>query len=235
MINIFAIGDLHLSGFPPKKPMDIFGEGWSNHWEKISESWRESVNECDTVLIPGDISWAMSLEEAQEDILAIDELPGQKIFLKGNHDFWWSTSAKLRAVLPKSISFIHNSYVAVEDIAICGSRGWVNPSDSHFTEQDAKIYEREINRIAASINAAKKDGYSRIFLATHYPMIYYGDINGDFANMLAENAVEHYIYGHLHGPAIPLGPVGAFHNVSYHLVSCDALNFQVTKIAQVHG
>jgi len=233
VINIFAISDLHLSGFPPKKPMDVFGEVWVNHWEKISSNWRESVNECDVVLIPGDISWAMSLEEAQEDLLAIDALPGKKIFLKGNHDFWWSTSAKLRAALPSTITFIHNSYVPVKDIAICGSRGWINPSDSNFTDQDTKVYEREISRISASIKAAQKDGYSRIILATHYPMIYYGDINGEFAHMLATNAVEHYIYGHLHGPAIQQGPVGYFHNVHYHLVSCDALDLKLTKLVQV--
>lgn len=232
-MHIFAISDLHLSGLPPKKPMDVFGENWTGHWEKIRASWLEAVAEEDIVLLPGDISWGMNLEEAAEDLKAIDELPGSKILVKGNHDYWWTTSAKMRQGLPESITFIHNSYAAIKDIAVCGSRGWLNPLDSMFTEQDRKIYEREQNRIAGSVQMARKDGYSRIILVTHYPMIYRGDTDGHYAKALAGSGIEHYVYGHLHSDGIELGPVGMFHNVQYHLVSCDAINFRLELIAEV--
>lgn len=232
-MNIFAIGDLHLSGTPPKKPMNIFGENWTGHWEKISTYWRDVVTDDDVVLLPGDISWGMTFEEAAEDLLAIDRLPGRKVLVKGNHDYWWATSAKMRQKLPASITFIHNSYIAIKDIAICGSRGWVNPLDSMFTEQDQKIYEREQSRIAASVQAARNDGYLRIILATHYPMVYCGDTDSQYARALAEKGIEHYVYGHLHSEGIVLGPVGVFHGVHYHLVSCDAINFTLTLVTKV--
>ncbi|MPL63555.1 hypothetical protein SDC9_09195 [bioreactor metagenome] len=232
-MNIFAISDLHLSGTPPTKPMEVFGENWAGHWEKICNDWHNRVQPQDVILLPGDISWGMNFAEAGEDLLAINELPGQKVLVKGNHDYWWATSAKLRENLPSSITFIHNSYHAVGDVALCGSRGWINPLDSMFTTQDGKIYEREKGRIAASIEAAIKDGYSRIILVTHYPMIYRDDVDGEYAKSLAEYGIEHYVYGHLHDGGIGLGPVGEFHDVQYHLVSCDALDFKLKKIATV--
>lgn len=232
-MNIFAIGDLHLSGNPPQKPMEIFGEKWAGHWEKISSDWQNIVTSQDVVLLLGDISWGMNFEEASEDLQAIDALPGRKVMVKGNHDYWWSTSAKMRDNLPPSITFIHNSYETVNNVAICGSRGWTNPLDKMFTAQDAKVYEREKGRIAASIQNAIRDGHSRIILATHYPMIYWEEIDGEYAKNLAEWGVEHYIYGHLHDGGIGLGPTGTFHGVHYHLVSCDALDFRLKKIAEI--
>lgn len=232
-MDIYAISDLHLSGIPAKKPMEVFGENWAGHWEKISENWRSVVKPDDVVLLPGDISWAMSLNEAMEDLLAINDLPGLKILLKGNHDYWWVTSAKMQEKLPSSLKFIYNSYLAIGDIAICGSRGWINPLDNFFTDQDIKIYEREKGRIAASIQQAKKAGYSRIILATHYPMIYWDEVDGEYAQSMAKLGIEHYIYGHLHGGGIKQGPVGVFNHVQYHLVSCDALDFRLKKISEV--
>ncbi|VBB06825.1 Hypothetical protein LUCI_2062 [Lucifera butyrica] len=233
MSTIFAIGDLHLSGEPPKKPMVVFGEQWRDHWRKISASWRQSVQERDVVLIAGDISWAMDLEEAMEDLNEIHQMPGQKILVKGNHDFWWSTAAKMKQQLPASISFIHNSFIPVGDIAVCGSRGWVNPYDSNFTAQDQKIYEREEQRIAVSLAAAQKEGYKQQIVVTHFPMFYQGQGTERFLKILNTAQVEHYIFGHLHGEGIVLGPGPNCCPFQCHLVSCDALHFQVKKIMEV--
>lgn len=232
-MNIFAISDLHLSGVPPKKPMEIFGENWTDHWDKIKNNWLEVVSSQDVVLLPGDISWGMNFKEASEDLAAIDELPGRKILVKGNHDYWWSTSAKMRKNLPPSITFLHNSYEIINNIAICGSRGWTNPLDNTFTAQDEKVYQRELGRIETSIQSALDAGISRIILVTHYPMIYWPEVDGKYARSLAKWGVEHYIYGHLHDGGVIHGPTGVFHGVCYHLVSCDALDFRLKKIITV--
>ncbi|CUH94897.1 hypothetical protein P22_0966 [Propionispora sp. 2/2-37] len=233
MTAIYAIADLHLSGFPPRKPMHIFGEHWLNHWDKIKSSWCRTVTEQDTVLLPGDISWALHFDEALEDLQVIAALPGRKIIIKGNHDYWWLSQAKMQRCVPESISFIHNSYVAVGDVAVCGSRGWLNPEDEYFTLQDEKIFQREKGRILASLAAARQDGFSRMILMTHYPMFYQGE-SCEWISRLGETYhILHYIFGHLHGKAISQAPAGLWTGIECHLVSCDALDFRVKKIMEI--
>ncbi|SHJ93427.1 metallophosphoesterase [Propionispora hippei] len=230
MSRVHAIGDLHLSGFPPSKPMSIFGDNWTDHWEKIKQSWYEKVAEQDTVLLAGDTSWAKTFEAALVDLSAVDELPGRKIIIKGNHDYWWLTSSKMQRLLPPTISFIHNSYVAAGEFAICGSRGWTNPLDENFTEEDQKIYQREQGRIMASLAAAKQDGFSRMILMTHYPLFYAGYSCPWLEELTRLYPISHYVFGHLHGSGISLGLNGCYAGVDCRLVSCDALDFKVATL-----
>lgn len=233
MSRIFAIGDLHLSGMPARKPMEVFGESWRDHWLAIQASWQQQVQAEDYVLLAGDTSWATHFAQAEEDLLAIDRLPGQKIMIKGNHDFWWLTANKLRQLLPPTLAFIHNNYSVVGDVAICGSRGWTNPDDEYFTAEDQKIYEREQSRIHASLAAAKQAGFSRMLLLTHYPM-FYPPHDQWLRTLAAVYPIEQYVCGHLHGPSTALLPpdtcVG---HIPCHLVSCDALDFTVKYIMEV--
>ena len=153
-MSLYAIGDLHFST-AVNKPMNIFGDNWDNHEEKIINSWKSKVNEEDTVLIVGDTSWAINMNEAEEDLNIIHNLPGKKIYVKGNHDYWWTTVAKLNK-LYDDMSFLQNNFYQYEEYAICGTRGWICPNDVKFTEDDEKIYKREAHRLKLSLDAAKK-------------------------------------------------------------------------------
>ncbi len=164
---IYTIGDLHLS-FSTDKPMDIFGEAWMNHTDKIKADWLAKVSEEDTVIIPGDISWASSLEDGLVDLAWLEELPGKKLLLRGNHDYWWVTLAKMRKLV-KSIDFIQNNSYEVEDKIICGARGWLCPNDTSFTESDEKIYTREITRLKLSLDSVGDTKGKEIIVFMHYP------------------------------------------------------------------
>ena len=152
-MNIYAISDLHLSGEPAKKPMDIFGEHWTAHKEKVKENWLATVKEEDTVIICGDISWAMQLREVEEDLMWIAQLPGRKILMRGNHDYWWTSLKKMQDNFGKHFEFLQNNCIMVGDTAICGTRGWLLPSSENFTEDDNKIYQREGIRLEMSLQA----------------------------------------------------------------------------------
>lgn len=192
---IFAMSDLHLP-LGINKPMDVFGAGWENYVERISENWKKTVGEADTVLIGGDISWATYLEEALLDLKFIDALPGKKLLSKGNHDYWWSTAAKLRAFREEhglhTITFMHNNSVLCEGYAISVCRGWRSPFESDFSGEDRKIYEREMVRLELSLREGEKLSDKRIVMM-HYPP----DVG--FAELLDAFGVSYCVYGHLHG------------------------------------
>lgn len=146
-MRIFAISDLHLS-FACDKPMDVFGGHWENYLQKIEENWKNKIKDDDIVLIAGDISWAMKLEEVSADLKWIDNLPGKKIMIKGNHEYWWKSISSVREILPESIMAIQNDAIKIGDYIICGTRGWVIPeSGKELTEEDTKIYKREVERL----------------------------------------------------------------------------------------
>ena len=154
-MKLFAIGDLHLS-FDPEvnKPMDIFGDAWLDYTDRLKENWLKIVGKEDTVILPGDLSWGMKLNEAMADLAWIDALPGHKVLVRGNHDLWWSGMTKMRRLF-SSVSFIQNDAYDGGDFVLMGSRGWVCPGDSGFTEsEDRKIYERELLRLQMSAGAA---------------------------------------------------------------------------------
>lgn len=228
-MKIFAIADTHLSGQPPHKPMSVFGDHWLNHWDKIKTDWVAKVSSDDTVLLAGDISWAMKLEQALPDLDEIAGLPGQKIMVRGNHDYWWQTLAKMNAAMTNRIVFINNNFASAGAFAICGSRGWICPDDPCFGQDDKPIYLRELGRVRASLEAARAAGFSRIILMLHYPPQHDRRPSG-FSDLLAEFAVEHCVYGHLHNEAVKTAVTGDINGTVHHLVSCDALDFKLKQI-----
>ncbi|EGO63288.1 metallophosphoesterase [Acetonema longum] len=229
-MKLFAIADTHLSGNPPLKPMDQFGAQWRSHWKKIKDSWLSKVTDQDAVLLAGDISWAMRLDEALTDLQAIASLPGQKILIRGNHDYWWQTVSKMSLAVNHQLTFLQNGHVALEDIAVCGSRGWTSPADPMFTADDLPIYQRELHRVRLSLNSARQAGFRRILLMLHYPPAYTPSLTGGFMDLIAEYAVETCIFGHLHGEAAQFAPTGTINGTRFHLVACDAVGFELVPI-----
>lgn len=229
-MNIFAIADTHLSGNPPSKPMHIFGEHWAGHWEKIKADWLARVNPEDTVLLAGDISWAMKLENALVDLEEIMALPGSKMMVRGNHDYWWQSITKMNRAVNSRITFIQNNFATAGNLAICGSRGWLCPEDPAFSDEDLPIYKREVERVKMSLEAAEKAGYSRKYLMLHYPPLYHQSQTSDFTRLLSDYQVELCIYGHLHSDAINYAPTGIINGTMCVLVSCDALDFKLKQL-----
>lgn len=228
---IFAIADLHLSGNPPTKPMDCFSPGWKNHWQKIRTAWQKSITDQDTVLIAGDISWAMKWTQAIEDLAAIDDLPGRKILVRGNHDYWWTTVGKMNQLRPDRLCFLHNNFYAAQtDWAICGSRGWITPGDPCFRSEDEVIFQRELSRIELSLTAAKKAGFAKLLLMLHFPPLYLTETQNALTALLEQFSVQICVYGHIHGDAINMAPQEKIGGAACHLVACDALNFQPKQI-----
>lgn len=219
---IYAISDLHL-GLSTDKPMDIFGPRWENYLEILKENWQSTIQPEDLVLLPGDLSWATYVDHGEEDFRFLHELNGIKLVSKGNHDYWWETLSKLNSFLDKnafsSIQFLHNTMYRYGDIAICGAKGY---PDNGKSEEDLKLYNRELARLQLSLEAAKKTDAKVIYVMLHYPPT----LESDFAKMLENYGVSLCIYGHLHGPAHRLALEGRYHGVEYQLVSADYLHFR---------
>ncbi|KEI14257.1 serine/threonine protein phosphatase [Clostridium novyi B str. ATCC 27606] len=224
---LYAISDLHLS-LNSDKPMDVFGEHWYNHHERIKENWINKITNKDTVLIAGDISWSMKMEDGMEDLEWIHKLPGKKIISKGNHDYWWGSISKLNS-LYEDISFIQNNYFVYEDYAICGTRGWIPPSDK-FTQHDEKIYNREKIRLRISLDSAKKAGYEKIIVMIHYPPVNDKFEETELIKIFKEYNVEKVIYGHLHGASLKNIFEGKHHGIEYIMTACDYINFNPISI-----
>ncbi|CEO11779.1 phosphoesterase [[Clostridium] sordellii] len=228
-MSLYAIGDLHFST-AVNKPMNIFGDNWENHEKKIIDSWNSKVNKNDTVLIVGDTSWGINMDEATFDLDIIHNLPGKKIYVKGNHDYWWTTVAKLNK-LYEDMSFLQNNFYSYNEYAICGTRGWICPNDVKFTEDDEKIYKREAHRLKLSLDAAKKAGFEKVIVITHYPPTNDKLEPSLFTDIYEEYKVEKVIYGHLHGKeSFKMGLEGIREGVEYKLVSCDYVDFNLVKI-----
>jgi len=228
-LALFAIGDLHLS-FALEKPMDIFGDQWENHTERVKKAWLEMIKDTDTVLIPGDVSWALTLEEACLDLEWLNALPGRKILVKGNHDYWWQSIGKLKDAHP-NLCFIQNSFSTFEDYAICGTRGWLCPNDTNFTKHDQKIYEREILRLELSLEQAAKEKWAKRIIMMHYPPTNEKHEVSGFIQLAEAYGVERVIYAHLHGKNYyRAGLQGLKNGVEYHLVSCDYLQCKPFRI-----
>lgn len=221
-MSIFVIGDLHLS-FGTQKPMDIFS-GWQDHWQRIEKNWRRLVKDTDTVVIPGDVSWGLTLEEAQPDFRFIQSLPGKKIISKGNHDYWWQTAKKLQEFLDKNgfdtIRFLHNNSFEVENYIICGTRGWIFENGQ---QQDEKVILREAGRLKASLDYMDSDKEKIVFL--HYPTIYQEQRANHIINTLKQYNIKRCFYGHLHGKTINYAFNGVSDGIKYKLISADAIDF----------
>lgn len=231
-MSVFAIGDLHLPGHE-QKPMDVFGSHWDRHFETISENWRRKITEEDIVLIPGDISWAMQLSEAADDLNAIAGLPGTKLLLRGNHDYWWSSLSKLRAALPSGMHVIQNDALKIGSHIFCGTRGWNFPTAQQpLNAQDEKVYLRELLRLRMSLDHARRLGDGDITVMLHFPPLFADGLSTAFTDILEEYAVDRVVYGHLHGSGIKIGFNGRREGIEYHLVSCDALEFDPVCIVE---
>ena len=232
MSSLFAIADLHLATDPSiaDKSMDMFGGSWVNHAERLRSIWLRLVEPEDVVFIPGDISWALKLEEAVADLRWIDQLPGTKVLLRGNHDLWWSSMKKMRGLF-ESVKFIRNDSIEFQDYVLCGTRGWVCPGDPAYTEsEDRKIYEREILRLEMSLKSASECG-KQIIAATHYPPMNKDRQPSGFTELYAKYGVKTALFGHLHGEsAFRIAPEGEIDGISYRLVSLDKLQAAPLKI-----
>lgn len=226
---LYTISDLHL-GFNVEKPMDIFGDKWKDHCNKIKENWLSKITEEDMVLIAGDISWSLREQDSKYDLDWINELPGKKIISKGNHDYWWGSISKLNTMY-ENTKFIQNNFYIYNDYAICGTRGWICPSGDKYSDKDMKIYDREQIRLKLSLDAAKKNKFEKIIVMLHYPPVNEKFEESEFTKIIKEYNVEKVIYGHLHGPVLS-GKVlnGYLDGVEYILSSADYLDFNPKRI-----
>lgn len=236
-VAIWAIADLHLALSVPSKNMNIFGTTWDRYMEKIEGHWKERVDKKDLVLIPGDISWAMKLEEIKIDLEWIDRLPGTKVMIKGNHDYWWSSKSKLEKILPPSCYVIQNDAFEWNGVSIGGSRLW-DSSEYYFDSiqkqptyereqpsmEDEKIFKREVQRLELSLKAMRKDAKIKIVM-THYPPIGPDLKDSIVSKMLEEYEISVAVFGHLHNIQTRDPIFGKKNGVSYYLTAADYLNF----------
>ena len=221
---VYAISDLHL---PARvKPMDVFGEHWKNHFERIRADWNARVQDGDVVLLPGDLSWAMRLEEAAEDLNSIAALPGAKILLRGNHDYWWNAIGRVRRALSEGMYALQTDSVLLDGRLYAGSRGWTIPAPDQPEDDDARIYARERMRLEMSLkNARAKDKDAPITVMMHFPPLT-EELPG-FSDILEAYGVKDCVYGHLHGGGLYGAVRGERRGVRYHQVSCDGLDFKL--------
>ena len=223
-MSLYVMADFHLCFGANDKPMDIFGKKWEGYMEKIENSCK-ILTEEDTIVIPGDISWATYLSSCVEDLKFIDALPGRKIISKGNHDYWWTTMKKHEKWCDEngfdSIKFLHNNYYMYKDVAICGTRGWQLTSRN---EEDLKVYNREKERLIISLKLASAQSPSQIIVALHYPP------DSEFKQIMEEYNVGICLFGHLHAAGFKDYSDYDENGISYRLVSCDYLQFKPYKI-----
>jgi len=232
-VRVFAIGDIHLSkAFP--KPMNIFGPEWEGHPEAVFAGWREVVKEDDLVILVGDISWAMKLREALVDLADISTLPGSKLLLRGNHDYWWPSITRLREALPPRMYALQHDSLMIGSIAIAGSRGWDAPGSYSFTPEDEKIYKREVERLALSLKSVNNRHYEHLVLAMHYPP--YSNSGGatGFTELIEQYKPTCVAYGHLHG-ADPNRLPQEWKGIPLHFVSADMMRFRPKLILETEA
>lgn len=225
---IYGIGDLHLD-YSKKKPMDIFGENWLDHEEKIFENWKSKIKSEDLVLMPGDISWALKLEDAYNDLKKIDELPGKKIITKGNHDYWWESKKKMNSLGLETIFFLQNDSYKYENITVVGTRGWKAKDSEDFTEHDEKMYNREVNRLKLSLDSIENRG-DKIISMLHYPPFNLDSSPNEFVNLMKEYDVDICIYGHLHSEGHKYVVEDIIEDIEFLCVSSDYIDFNPFKI-----
>ena len=230
-MKVFSISDLHLS-INSNKPMDIFGPVWENYLEEIEASWDSLVSDDDIVLIPGDISWAMYLKDAVADLKYISHFKGKKVLLRGNHDYWWKSISELRRNLPENMYAVQNDAIKFENVIICGSRGWVVPETTHKSEEDEKIYKRELIRLELSLKEAttlRQDGDVLICL-THYPPFNSRHEDSDFTRLMEKYGVNKAVFGHLHSYDKRQALTYSKNGIDYFLTSCDLVKNQLVRI-----
>ena len=230
-MRVFAISDLHLSTTAPK-PMNVFGPVWTDHAEKIIADWEKKVTDDDIVLIAGDLSWAMQLDDAIKDLSTFAHLKGKKIFIRGNHDYWWKSVSRIRAALPENFFVLQNDAMRIENLVLTGTRGWTVEGASEFSEEDKKLYLRETERLRLCMNAVNKirqEGDKTIVMM-HYPPFNVRREDSLFTSLLEKNGVNAVVYGHLHGKECRTDLKTNRNGIDYYLTSCDQLGFKLAEI-----
>ncbi len=231
-MKIFAISDLHLSTVV-EKPMNVFGEGWEGHFEKICADWREKVSEDDVVLLGGDLSWGISVAEAKPDYDLISALPGRKVVVRGNHDYYWDTLTKMQKAFPDFL-FLQNNCIRIGKLLVVGSRGWTIPTED-VTAEDKKIYDRELIRLNLSLGAMdrvrKEDDY--IVALLHYPPFDAKYDDTEVTTLLEKHNVNAVTYGHLHGKNVRVNPRVVKNDIPYYLTSCDLICNRLVFINEI--
>lgn len=234
-MKVFAVSDLHLSGLV-EKPMNVFGEGWEGHLDKIKADWREKVTKEDIVLLGGDTSWGMKLEEGMYDVASLSDLPGKKVFIRGNHDYWWNGISKIRAALPAGSYCIQNDAMRFGSVVICGTRGWTVPEiGTSLSADDEKILKREALRMEMSLKCAEKlrtDGDMLIAMC-HFPPFDSRYSPSVFTELFNRYSVDKVVYGHLHGSRSRAELYVKRGDIEYYLTSCDKLGNSLATIADI--
>lgn len=236
-MKVFAISDLHLST-AVEKPMDIFGDGWQNHFVKISEDWQNKVTNDDLILLGGDMSWGLTANQASPDYALVEALNGKKFVVKGNHDYYWNSLSKMRAKFP-AFNFIQNNAYREEaksgkGVVIAGSRGWNIPCKD-TSEDDLKIYQRELIRLNLSLSTAKamqKDG-DVLIAVLHYPPFDANYQDTEVTDILEKYNVDYALYGHLHGKNVRVTPRFKKNGIEYILTSCDLVENKVIEVCRI--
>lgn len=228
-MSIFAIGDLHLAFGTPEKSMEVFGGRWQDYMDKIAKGF-SLLSKEDICVICGDFCWAMDLESARPDFAFLHELPGKKYMVKGNHDYWWTTASKMNRFFEEngfnSISLLHNNAVLLDELALCGTRGWFFEEESG-TEHDEKILRRELGRLDTSLSCG---GEREKIVFLHYPPLYYQFICQPMLDKLSEYGVRECYYGHIHGSGIRSALQGEREGTCFRLISADYLDFVPLKV-----
>lgn len=236
-MSIWAIADIHASRTDPQsgrpiKPMDVFGPGWVDHVERLERAWNELVGADDTVIVAGDIDWALHLQDAMETLERIDTWKGKKVLVRGNHDYWWSskTTNRVRKALPPSITLLHNNSVQADGFNVCGTKGSPVPGGIDWTPADEKILHREHQRLLMSLEA--RDPGLPTIVALHFPPFYRSHEESMYRETLERYGVVACVYGHLHGEASAYGPAGLVGGVRYCPVAGDAAGFRPVLVAR---
>ena len=232
-MKLYAFSDFHLSGDPPYKPMDIFGENWKNHREKIREAWMAQIREEDAVIIAGDLSWGGSLEEAMPDLEWIAALPGRKIVVRGNHDYWWDTVTKMKKATKGAFEFLHNNVVMVGPIALTGTRSWIPETSRKFTDNDAVILRREEGRLERGIELAEKQDAKRIICVLHYPPYDEKRRPMHILSIMKDHHIKDCVFGHIHGKQNFHDIPDELDGIRMHLTSADYLDFKPHFLCEV--
>lgn len=213
--------------------MDRFGEHWHNHDQKIFAAWEQSVTDDDIVLVVGDTSWAIHLRDALPDLERIGRMPGRKLLVKGNHDYWWESRSKMSRTIHSSITILNANSLIIDRIAIVGTRGWVCPNEIlHFEPDDLKIYQREVGRLRAALDSlrGRSSEFDQLIVALHYPPTGSTHESTGFTDLIDQHGAAVCVYGHLHGDDIKSALTGLRGKTHYHLVSADAANFAPVPI-----
>ena len=232
-MSLYVIGDLHLCFSDPSKTMSVFA-GWDDYQQRIERSWLDTVKPEDTIVLAGDISWGMSLQQAEPDFRFINDLPGRKIILKGNHDYWWATLNKMEGFFAENgfdtLHILHNNHYEYEGFGICGTRGWVNGTDGGKDVQDEKVLKREVQRLETSIKSALDAGLEPIVFM-HYPPIFASNFNYDILEVLYRYKIKSCYYGHIHGrSAHALCVTNTYDDIDFHLIAGDYVQFVPEKV-----